>query len=320
VAPAPLGEPTTVVLGEPDWRDRRAAHEARVDVWTADRLARRREGVKHPVDDFLFDYYAFRPGQLRSWHPGFGVVLAGSSADEYLRRGHYVRAAHGVTVGAEQLARHTERLCRTRDLLVRTASRPPSTGCFGLHEWAMVYRLEQTEVRHGSWPLRLSPEEIVDVVDSQGLRCTHFDAFRFFTPAAEPLNATRPSAARRADQEQPGCLHASMDLYKWSFQLHSFVASELIADCFELAREIRALDMRAAPYDLSALGYQPVRVETADGRAEFVAAQRAFRARAATLRARLVDHYEQLLALSEGQQPSVLLTPRSGSSPAASTR
>ena len=30
-----------------------------------------------------------------------------------------------------------------------------------------------------------------------------------------------------------------MDLYKWAYKLSPLVPSELVADCFELAREIR---------------------------------------------------------------------------------
>jgi hypothetical protein len=46
--------------------------------------------------------------------------------------------------------------------------------------------------------------------------------------------------------------------------------------------------MRASPYDLSALGYEPVRIETPAGRAEYAAAQRAFAQRGQALRDRLV--------------------------------
>ena len=63
-----------VVLDEAVWRARAAAHEARVDALVGDHLARRGAGVKHPVHDFLFTYYSFRPAQLRRWSPGFGVV------------------------------------------------------------------------------------------------------------------------------------------------------------------------------------------------------------------------------------------------------
>ena len=40
-------------------------------------LARRADGRQHPVADFLFTYYSQRPAQLRRWHPGSGVALAG---------------------------------------------------------------------------------------------------------------------------------------------------------------------------------------------------------------------------------------------------
>jgi hypothetical protein len=54
--------------------------------------------------------------------------------------------------------------------------------------------------------------------------------------------------------------------------------------------------MRASPYDLAALGYRPVRVETAEGRAEHVAAQRAFTERAAPLRAQLIAAIEAVVS------------------------
>ena len=56
-----------VVLEDVARRARAAAHEARVDALVGDHLARRRDGVKHPVHDFLFTDYSFRPAQLRLW-------------------------------------------------------------------------------------------------------------------------------------------------------------------------------------------------------------------------------------------------------------
>ena len=123
------------------------------------------------------------------------------------------------------------------------------------------------------------------------------DAFRFFTPPARPLNILQPSRETQHALEQPGCLHANMDLYKWSYKLAPLVGSETVADCFELARDIRALDMRASPYDLSDLGYEPVRIETPEGRAAYAVAQKRFAERAAPLRARLVATVDQALAL-----------------------
>src|SRR6185369_4390135 len=183
-----------------------------------------------------------------------------------------------------------------RDVLSATASRPPQLGCFGLHEWAMVYRQTQEQVRHNAWPLRLSPSATAQVVEDRGVRCTHFDAYRFFTEPARPLNVLAPTRERQSELEQPGCLHANMDLYKWAYKLSPLVPSELVADCFELSREIRELDMRASPYDLADLGYEPVRIETPEGRAAYAVAQRDFADRGMPLRARLVEHCDALLA------------------------
>ena len=244
------------------------------------------------MNDFLFTYYSFRPAQLLRWHPGFGTVLAGRPPHE--RWPGYTRGAQGVTVDRAQLLKRIDTVRWVRGLLAATASRPALTGCLGLHEWAMVYRAER--VRHQDWPLRLGRHGTDAVVEANRLRCTHADAYRFFTTDAAPRNATRPIGDRQVELEQPGCLHANMDLYKWAYKLSPLVRSDLVADAFELAVEIRELDMRASPYDLSALGYEPIRIETPEGKREYVAAQRSFAERSAPLRARLIAESDRLLA------------------------
>lgn len=72
--------------------------------------------------------------------------------------------------------------------------------------------------------------------------------------------------------------------------------SDLTLDAFLLARDIRELDMRAAPYDLRPLGYEPVRIETADGKREYAEAQRAFTRRSNALRLRLLAVLHGLVA------------------------
>lgn len=281
------------VLERTEWEARAAAHEARVDAFVAPHLARRRDRVKHPVHDFLFTYYAQRPAQLRRWHPGYGVRLA--DAPEYDGLKGYADGA----VTDEHVASQRPLVESLHRLLSATADRPANFGCFGMHEWAMVYRLSEDETRHAAWPLRLGSEGTDAVVESHRIACSHFDAYRFFTPAAAPLNTLRPTSADRPAYEQPACLHAGMDLYKHAFRLTPMISSGLVADCFELARDIRVLDMRAAPYDLSELddgAFEPVRVETAAGKAEYVEAQRGFAERAAPMRARLVAECERLLA------------------------
>ncbi|PZG06245.1 3-methyladenine DNA glycosylase [Micromonospora craterilacus] len=275
------------VLDAAAWGARRRAHEERVDGWLTPHLARRRRGEKHPVEDFLFTYYSYRPAQLRRWHPGAGVVLREADPADF--GPDYQALPAGVTLDTDEVrARRADSVRWITTLLAATAGRPAHLGCFGMHEWAMVYRQTQQEVRHNAWPLRLTPERTAAVVEERGVRCSHFDAYRFFTVPARPLNVLRPTRETQHAQEQPGCLHANMDLYKWAYKLSPLVPSELVADCFALAGQIRTLDMRASPYDLADLGYPPVRVETVDGRHEYVQAQREFAERAGVLRARLL--------------------------------
>ena len=278
------------VLGEPEWQERAAAHEARVDSATAAHVARRRDHSAHPVEDFLFTYYSFKPAQLRRWHPGAEVGLAGAAAAPHRNWRFYGVDRDVISVDVEAfVAARGDTLRFVRELLVRTGGRPARLGCFGLHEWAMVYRLDPADVRHSAWPLRLGTAGTDAVVESHQVACSHFDAYRFFTPAAAPLNAMAPTRESQLSLEQPGCLHAGMDLYKWAHKLVPVVPSDLVMDCFELARDIRSLDMRAAPYDLRELGYEPVRIETAEGKAQYAAEQRGFSARGQALRAQLIE-------------------------------
>ena len=287
----------TTILSEPAWLARQAAHGARVETWLAPHQARVARGERHPVYDFLFDYYAFRPAWLRRWHPGPDTLLAGSAARAFLSRTGYAETPEGVKIDPSAFPeRRRESLRWMHDLMVTMRERPPFFACFGLHEWAMVYRQDPAEVRHHRWPLRFAPDELARVVEVQSVCCTHFDAFRFFTPPARPLNRFQPERGAMFQHEQRGCLHANMDLYKWAFKLAPYTPSELVADCFELARDIREVDMRASPYDLRALGFPAIAIETADGRAEYERHQRAFTQRGEPLRERLIALCERLLA------------------------
>jgi hypothetical protein len=265
-----------VEVTEAEQDRREAAHRERLRPYVDPHLARRAAGAKHPVHDFMFEYYSFRPAQLLRW-----------------------------SAGSRELPAEKRRLVEgLHRLLVATAGRDGNFGCFGMHEWAMVYRAAEVEGTRHRVPLRLGASATDTVVESHRLQCSHFDAFRFFTPAAVPLNTLSPSAADRPAFEQPGCLHGNMDLYKHAFRLAGLICSDLIADAFELAWDIRILDMRAAPYDMTGAVldptgemWSPVRVETADGKAEYADAQRAFAERATPIRQRLIAECERLLAL-----------------------
>jgi len=291
------------VLTESDWLARESEHQQRVQRFIAPHQDRAQRGEPHPVWDFLFTYYSLRPRKLRRWHPGFGVGLAGPGAGRFVTRAGYHRTDGVVTVTDELLAARRDTVTFIADLLSRTAARPARFNCFGLHEWAMVYRAP--EVRHGQVPLRLGTSGTDAVVDSMPLRCSHFDAFRFFTPAAAELNGEQLRRDTQLASEQPGCIHAAMDCYKWAYKLGPLVPTELVMDCLELAADARAIDMCASPYDLTDYGFEPITIETAAGRAEYVKAQQGIAERAAPLRAELARRCDLLLARSSAGSPVV---------------
>jgi hypothetical protein len=288
-----------VLLDESIWIERERLHAERVENFLAPHRHRARRGEIHPVWDFLFSYYSCKPRQLRRWHPGYGVALDGRSAGRFLQRAGYGAYGSTVSVTREHLLSRVETVEFIAELLRATARRPARLNCFGLHEWAMVYRAP--DVRHGQVPLRLGAAGTDAVVESMPLRCSHFDAYRFFTEPAAPRNAEPLSRASQVATEQPGCVHASMDCYKWAYKLGPLIDSELVADCLELAADARALDMRASPYDLTGYGFEPVAVETAAGRAEYVRQQQDVADRAAPLRAALADRCDLLLNAARGE-------------------
>lgn len=275
-----------ITLTQEEWAPIAAAHAARADALTAGYRERAGRGERHAIEDFLFDYYSARPSHLRRWHPGVGVGLEGGPDHAGWR---FYATSGGVT--SLDAAAFWEAKGTTVDyveaLLRATADRQAMRGCFGLHEWAMVYRAG--EDRRHSLPLRLGQDGTDAVVDSHDLVCTHMDAFRFFTPEASPRNAVQLTRADQPRFEQPGCLHANMDLYKWAGKLMPAVAGELALDAFELALEVRYLDMQASPYDVSEFGLEPVRIETSEGKREYAARQAEFARRADPIRQQIIE-------------------------------
>lgn len=197
------------VLDEADWTARERAHRRRVEAFLAGHPVG--DGNSHPVWGFLFTYYSLKPRQLRRWHPGYGMLLSGPPARRYLGRSGYGAAPAGVGVTPEHLRARADTVAFIGRLLRATAARPARLNCFGMHEWAMVYRT--TAVRHPRVPLRLGAAGTDAVVESTPLRCSHLDAFRFFTPAARGRNAVELRRDMQLATEQPGRLHAAMDLY-----------------------------------------------------------------------------------------------------------
>ena len=281
------------MLNPAEWRARRAAHESRADRLVEARRERAQKGERDPVEDFLFTYYPFRFAAVRRWTPGAGVALA--EADELVVDRRFLRGSDGFVRVALPDAAQAGRLDFSLRLCRAVATRAAFHGCFGLHEWAMVYG-QAEQRRHGAWPLRLGAEGTDAVVRSMPVRCTHYDAFRFFTPGARPLNKLAPTLDARVDNEQPGCVHVTMDLFKWAMKAQPWVSAELAADAFELAHVARTVDMRASPYDFSAIGLKPIAIETAEGRGEYEAEQRRLSALAEPIRVRLISELERALS------------------------
>jgi hypothetical protein len=316
-----------------EWLPVAAAHAERADALTAVWRAARAAGRKHAVEDFLFTYYPTRMTHLRRWHPGAGVALVlpdGAAAeapdpdpeDRTTWRWHRTTRSDGAPPGPGSLdtvtldldaflADRGDTVRYVRDLLSATASRPGTFGCFGLHEWAMVYRDRGAgrDQRH-PLPLRLGHAGTDAVVEANPVRCSHFDAFRFFTPEATGRNQLQPTRDAQIGMEQPGCLHANMDLYKWCLKLGPAVPGDLLLDAFELARDIRWTDMAASPYDVSEYGVAAVEIETPHGKAEYVQRQREYARRSDGLRRRLIDVCDTVLATRNAMERTASNAPR----------
>ncbi len=286
----PVPHASTCALPPAEWQARAAAHRERVQRWTHPWRDRRSRGASHPVYDFLFQYYMYSTGLLETWHPAPHETLVDTpEARAQFRAPEYHRTNGVLARDPGALSpRQRATLVDALHILTATRDRPANFGCFGVHEWAMVYRGH--DVRHAEIaPLRLPQAEVDAFVESRPIVCSHFDAFRFFAPDAVPLNRVQLSKASRVEREQPGCIHANMDLYRWAYSAMPWIGSDLLWACFELATELRTLDMQASPYDLRAFGFAPVCVDTPEGRDEYQQRQRALSERAQVLRDRLVD-------------------------------
>lgn len=294
-----LTEKAKTMLGWEEWQAICEHHLTEARVFTDGPRFRRDRGEAHPVEDFLFRYYPYPIALLELWQPEVGVSLRfhdiGALPVRFL--GKRYRTAGGICELDENSIpeKERQRLSWIHSLLTATQSHTPNFACHGLHEWAMVYRAE--EIRHSSLaPLRLPQGEIDALVESRPIACTHHDAFRFFSKQALPLNRIQPTLDTRHENEQPGCIHANMDLYKWAAKSMPWIGSDLLLEIFRLATRLRDLDMRASPYDLSAWGVVPVKIETTEGRREYETEQRKLAEGARGLRDKLIRSLSRILA------------------------
>ena len=299
---------TTKRISRNKFLSRVNAHRERLSPFLDAQRERLSRGERHPVYDFLFTYYCFSGGQLLRWTPGLGVEVECSDEDELEWPDQFERTATGFFLNPQRFSERRLPFLRWAiTFLKATAARPPVFHCFGIHEWAMLYKAP--EKRHQSTPLRVTNEQLEAIVEEAPLRCTHFDAFRFFTADAAPLNRTELTSEATIENDQPGCIHATMDLYRLGYKIAPYVPSELMCDLFLLARDAREIDMRASPYDLTTYGFAAIPIETKEGREEYVEAQRALCERAMPYRHKLCGVYEQLLTACG--ESTKMVTPQS---------
>ena len=279
------------------WRHLAEKHRLKVKQWTVPYRRRKASHQQHPVLDFLFTYYPFSLGKLEQWHPGYGIQLeCDKKRPERYQTRHYQQLEDIVSLSTDALVdKEVARLEWIHNLLCLTQTRTANFACHGLHEWAMVYQGQ--DIRHReSTPLRLSQDKIDRLVSTRTITCSHFDAYSFFSPGALTLNKPKLTLDGRQDSEQCGCLHTNMDLYKWASKCMPWVGSDLHWQCFQLALKARELDMRASPYDLGSYGYEPVKIETPEGRAEYETHQREISQLSRPLRQSIIDMLAQVIA------------------------
>ncbi|NCP83861.1 MAG: 3-methyladenine DNA glycosylase [Bacteroidetes bacterium] len=282
-----------------EFKIKQLQHSFVVNQLLSEYLGKRETGEKHPIYDFLFEYYFFSPSQLEKFSPGIAVSII-NDCENYEDFTLPNKNFYSFSDEKNAWIMQTQSLSQKRKdsltwvitLLEHTQQNEPQFACLGLHEWAMLYKNE-TNVRH-SLALRVSARELQHLVESKPLKCTHFDAFRFFTKEANPLNKTRLTKDSRVKSEQSACVHANMDIYKWSHKFYPWISSELILESFYLAIEARTIDMQASPYDVSLIGLNPIRIETKEGAEEYVRYQKQLCIKGNSIRLKLIHELEQL--------------------------
>jgi hypothetical protein len=275
-----------------DWNKRAAEHKQTVEGLTSAWLNSHKDGKSHPVIDFLFKYFSFPYKRLIDWTPGLDVDLE-TPFNDNLSDHRFEVLSDKITLREKLFPYHRLKAVQwTLSLLRKTIENKSCFNCYGLHEWAMVYQTD--DIRHKSYPFRLSDDEIKMIVEDKPLQCTHYDALRFYTEAALPLNRHSPTRNTQEDFEQSACLHANMDLYKWAYKMYPWISSELLLEAFELAMDCRRVDMKASPYDLLHLGYEPIKIETLEGREEYVREQNRLQKKSVPVRQALIACYEEI--------------------------
>ena len=241
-------------------------------------------GVAHPVEDFLFTYYSYRPASLRRWHPGLGVELDRRASRAFERR-RGLRSLHAGRRDARPGA-DVRRTGRIRSRWIRRPARapPPRAPPDARHASACTNGPWSTarpadEVRHAAYPLRLGAAGNRrgggDAPHHAAATSTRFAS----SPSrARPLNVLQPT---RESPARPRATRLPARRRWTSTSGPTSCARSRHRSWWPTASRwparFRVVDMRAAPYDLQlSLGVEPIRIETPEGKGAYVTAQRSF--------------------------------------------
>ena len=328
----------TKTLPEPIWRELATKHvESMLELLypahaSSSSLKNRVHLIsKSPVYNFLHVYYRYSVMDLLAYSPGVNIRLEGCRESDIkhgavsfdsvykgempILSSKYLNTDESGSfygISSENIksvkAFDMSAMIHSKLVLEKTISKPPFYACFGLHEWAMMYSGGKGATplpRHQSGLDLRVKQETIDAVVEGGVRCTHFDAFRFFHPQAKLMNIVNPiSKSMQPDMEQPGCVHANMDLFKHAYTAYPLIDADLLRDCLRIAIAARKIDMRASPYSVSHIAgcEEAICVETVEGRKVYATEQEALANIAMPVRQRLLEAYN--LALHD--LPSIL--------------
>ena len=284
---------TPTVLTAAEWRPLQAAHQARVDALTSGPPGQGRRADPAPGRGLPVHLLLVAAGAAPALVPGRrgragrcrGPAWTGDSTGDCRppaadRSGGAPPVDGGPLVTVDlatfRQARGSQ-LAFTARLLGATAAAPGQFGCFGLHEWAMVFRQDDgrvvTRTGRSGWA-RPAPTRSCGSTRSGAPTTTRSGSSPRRPGRSTPLQPDRDS---QVQMEQPGCLHASMDVYKWAYKLIPMVPSSSAAGRLRAGQvDPRAGHARVAVRPDRARIPTRVRIETPTGKAEYVAAQREF--------------------------------------------
>jgi hypothetical protein len=279
----------------------------------------------HPVYNFIHTYYDFSFKDLSQFSPGVNCLLEDVTEDDItigLLHPSFLNSSgsdpsagncsstsfYSVKTFQNYLNDHNGRYRHASmffnyEILKNTMKKAPFFGCFGYHEWAMLYsgrKDPSLRKAHQQLELRVPQETIDNLVETQGLlKCTHYDAIRFFQYETKEWNQLHPFHRRQQPvHEQPGCIHANMDLFRYAYQLYPLISSDLLLKALQIALLARTIDIRASPYD--ATGFEgcekPIKVETTEGKKEYFIEQESLYQKAKIVRNELFLYYECILS------------------------